>query len=289
VDLSYIIIAYNDAAKLPGCLSSCALAAVSSGLSFEIIVVDNGSGDETPRVLESYHKVLGSRLAVIRLERNTGTTYSRNRALQRAQGKYLCILDSDAELLDKDLRPVLGLLDEFPELGIVGPRIIMPDGTTYHSAKRLPTLGDKLLKLPHICLALPPINRDFYPGFPFTRVCCVQTVISCCWFLRREVAERIGPLDERIFYAPEDVDYCLRSWLNGLAVVYFPYLRILHHTKQVTHKRPLSPTALSHLRGLFYYWHKHRYLFSRRHLVKKWVNPLARRLDPLLGAWQAKP
>ena len=286
MEISYLIIAYNDAAKLPRCLSSCALAAVSSGLSFEIIVVDNGSADETPQVLDSYQEVLGGRLTVIRLKRNTGTTYSRNRALQRASGRFLCILDSDAELLDKDLRPVLGLLDEFPELGIVGPCIIMPDGSIYNSAKRLPTLSDKLLKLPHICLGLPPVNRDFYPRFPFNYVRCVQTVISCCWFLRREVAERVGPLDERIFYAPEDVDYCLRCWLNGLAVAYLPHLRVLHHTKQLTHKRPVSPTALSHLKGLFYYWHKHRYLFSRQKLAKKWVEPLSAQLDPLLGAWQ---
>jgi GT2 family glycosyltransferase len=112
-------------------------------------------------------------------------------------------------------------------------------------------------------------------------------VISCCWFLRREVVERVGPLDEHIFYAPEDVDYCLRVWRQGLAVAYFPFFRVLHHTRQVTHKRPVSPTALSHLKGLFYYWRKHRYLFSRGLLEDKWMKPLASRLDPLLGAWEA--
>ena len=50
----------------------------------------------------------------------------------------------------------------------------------------------------------------------------MQTAISCCWFMRREVIERVGPLDELIFYAPEDVDYCLRAWKSGLAVVYYP-------------------------------------------------------------------
>ena len=93
-------------------------------------------------------------------------------------------------------------------------------------------------------------------------------------------------MDERIFYAPEDVDYCLRTWKSGLAVVYYPGYRVLHHTKQVTHKRPLSATAVSHLKGLFYYWCKHRYWFRRRTLVRNWVEPITDRLDPRLRAWR---
>lgn len=286
VDISFVVITYNDAAKLSCCLSSSALAAASSKMSFELIVVDNGSSDHTPQVLEAYERALGDALKIISLGRNTGTTYSRNRALETADGRFICILDSDAQLLDLNLIPVVSFLREFPEVGILGPRIIMPDGFTYDSAKRLPTLTDKFLKLPSLLFGLPPVNRDFYPEFPFREIRCVQTAISCCWFMRQETVERVGSLDERIFYAPEDVDYCLRAWKSGLAVVYYPWFKVLHHTKQVTHKRPLSATALSHLKGLFYYWRKHGYWLSRRVLTRKWVEPIAEHLDPLLRAWR---
>jgi len=288
VELSYVIITYNDAARLPRALASAALAAAASGMDYEILVVDNGSRDHTPQVLAAFGEVLGPRLVSIPLSRNTGTTYSRNLALRRARGELICVLDSDAEILDHDLRPVAALLREVPRVGIVGPRILLPDGSTYDSAKRLFTLGDKLLKLPSVLLGLPRVNRDWYPDFPFTRLRCVDTVISCCWFLRRELVARVGLLDERIFYAPEDVDYCLRTWQAGLAVVYFPFLRVLHHTRQVSHRRPLSRAALSHFWGILYFLRKHGYWFRRRRPVERWIAPLARRLDPELARWQRR-
>jgi GT2 family glycosyltransferase len=268
MDISFVIISYNDAAKLPKAISSAALAASSSNLNYEIFVVDNGSVDHTRQVLDAFQQVLHSNLTVISLERNTGTTFSRNRALERAIGNIICVMDSDAEILTPDMSPLIKYLTTRTRSGIVGPRIIMPDGSTYNSAKRFPTLTDKLLKLPGIFLGTAPVNRDWYPDFPFSRTREVQSVISCCWFFRRDLYQEIGPLDENIFYAPEDVDYCLRSWKAGRPVVYYPAIQVLHHTKQVSHKKPLSKTALSHMGGLIYYYRKHGYMFSRRRLNK---------------------
>lgn len=286
-DLSYVIITYNDAGRLARAVASAALAARASGLAWEVLVVDNGSQDHTPEVLAELGAVLGRRLRAWRLPQNQGTTRSRNLAFLRARGRFLCVLDSDAELADRDLRPVLALLDQEPEVGIVAPCILAPpDWRPYNSVKLLPTLGDKLLKLPGVVLRRPTVNADWYPGFPFRRLRCVHTAISCCWFLRRELLDRVGLLDERIFYAPEDVDYCLRAWKAGRAVVYFPHLRVRHHTRQVSHRRPFSRLAASHLWGILYYLHKHGYWLRREPAARQWVEPLARRLQPRLDAWE---
>ncbi len=287
-DLSYVIITYNDAGRLPRALASAALAATRAGWDYELLVVDNGSQDHTAQVLAAFGEVLGPRLKVFPLERNTGTTYSRNLALRAAQGRLVCVLDSDAEILDQDLRPLAKLLHDLPLVGIVGPRILLPSGKVYDSAKLLPTLADKLLKIPGLLLRRPTINRDWYPNFPFARLACVHTAISCCWFFRRELFNRLGPLDENIFYAPEDVDYCLRAWQAGRAVVYYPYLSVLHHTRQTTHRRPFSRTALSHLKGLLYYLHKHGYWFDRSRPAARWIEPLAHALEPRLAAWEQR-
>lgn len=286
LDISYVIITYNDAARLPMAISSAALAAGQAGLEYEIWVVDNGSTDHTTQVLAEFRQSLGGRLRVISLARNYGTTYSRNQALAQAAGRIICVLDSDAELLEGGLDGVMALLNDLPQVGIAAPRIIMPDGSTYPSVKMLPTLTDKLAKLPDIFLHRATFNRDFYPDFPFRGLRCVDTAISCCWFFRRELWERVGPLDERIFYAPEDVDWCLRTWKAGRAVVYYPHLRVLHHTRQLSRRRPLSMLALSHFKGILYYLHKHGYWFSRRRLEQRYIRPLASRLDPQLAAWE---
>ncbi|RJX33636.1 MAG: glycosyltransferase [Desulfarculus sp.] len=285
-DISYVIITYNDAGRLPMAIFSAALNSRRAGLGYEIWVVDNGSTDHTAQVLADFGQELGGCLKIISLARNYGTTYSRNQALAQAQGRVICVLDSDAELMDDGLAGVLALLRGLPQVGILAPRIIMPDGSTYPSVKMLPTLTDKLAKLPDIFLHRGSSNRDFYPDFPFAGLRCVDTAISCCWFFRRELLELVGPLDERIFYAPEDVDWCLRTWKAGRAVVYYPHLRVLHHTRQLSRRRPLSLLALSHFKGILYYLHKHGYWFSRRRLQQRHIRPLASRLDPLLAAWE---
>ncbi|MCB2189701.1 MAG: glycosyltransferase [Deltaproteobacteria bacterium] len=284
-ELSYVIINYNDAGRLPRAVASAALTAQAAGYSYEIWVVDNASLDHTPQVLAALEEALGPRLRVIRLEHNLGTTRSRNLALARSSGRLVCVMDSDAELLDAGQRRVDELLTRFPEVGIVGPRILLPDGHTYDSAKLLPTLTDKLLKVPGILLRTPTVNRDWYPDFPFPTTRPVHTAISCCWFFRRELFDLVGPLDEDIFYAPEDVDWCLRSWRAGRAVVWYPHLRVLHHTRQTSHKNPFSRTARSHLAGLFHYWNKHNYCLSRRETARRYIDPLAARLAPALAAW----
>nr|MDA8085749.1 hypothetical protein [Nitrospiraceae bacterium] len=88
----------------------------------------------------------------------------------------------------------------------------------------------------------------------------VETAISACWFLRRDTFLEIGPLDERIFYAPEDVDYCLRIRKSGKRILYCTDLTVLHHTQQITHKKLLGRHALSHFYGLLYYFAKHSYI-----------------------------
>jgi GT2 family glycosyltransferase len=286
--LSCVIITYNDAGRLPKAISSSALAAAGSGWDYEILVVDNGSQDNTSQVLSAFQGVLGDNLRVFKLEQNTGTTVSRNMALKAARGDLVCVLDSDAEILGCDLRALAKLLDQVPEVGIAGPRILLPGGHVYDSAKRLPTLSDKLLKLPGVFLRRPTINHDWYPDFPFERITCVHTAISCCWFFKRGLFERLGPLDERIFYAPEDVDYCLRSWRAGRAVIYYPHLSVLHHTRQTSHRHPFSKTALSHLKGLLYYLRKHGYCFSREAPAAAWIDPLAYALQPRLADWEQR-
>jgi GT2 family glycosyltransferase len=287
-DISFVIISYNDAHRLPKALSSASLMSARAGFEYEIWVVDNGSSDHTQKLLASYGELLGPRLKTITLQSNTGTTYSRNQALRQASGRLICVLDSDAELLMDGLRHIDDLLTSLPEVGIVAPQIIMPDGAIYDSVKLLPTLQNKLGKLPQIFLDRDGGHSDFYPDFPFQHLRCVQTAISCCWFFRRDLLDRIGLFDEAIFYSPEDLDWCLRTWKAGRAVVYYPHLQVLHHTRQITHRYPFSRIALSHFKGIIYYLNKHDYWFSRQAIEQRYILPLANRLDPELSRWEGQ-
>lgn len=258
IQLSFIILVWNSRPYLHGCFDSIVHKCGDYKIPFEILVVDNGSSDGSLEVIEEYQGRYGSdTIRLISLPFNHGTTRSRNLAIRQALGSYLCVLDSDTELGEGNLATLLERLDQDQGIGIIAPRLLLPDGTVQNSVKRFPTMLDKLLKIPKILFGIEVANSDYYGNFPFARERKVETAISACWFFRRDVLDRVGHLDENIFYSPEDLDYSVRVWKNGLSILYYPEFSVHHYTQQISHKNPFSKVSLSHFRGLVYYYKKH--------------------------------
>lgn len=256
-DISFVSLTWNSQRYARRCVESIADRCEADRLAFEVLVVDNGSADDTIAQLSAMKAEGRIPLTVLPLGTNRGTTYSRNLALRQCRGATVCVIDSDTEFRSGSLRPLVGLLEADPTLGLIAPRLLLPDGSIQHSVKRFPTLADKLRKVPSIVLGRSVPRADFYASFPFDECTFVDTAISACWFFRRHLLDHIGLLDEGIFYAPEDVEFCARIREAGLRIVYYPYLSLLHHTQQISHRRPLSRMSLSHLKGLTRYHRKH--------------------------------
>lgn len=255
--VSFIILTWNSEGYLGRCFDSIIRKCNEEELSFEVIVIDNGSCDGSCGIVEGYKKDSPDEFHLIKLECNRGTTYTRNLGLKQALGEYLCILDSDTEQGEGSMAAVISRLNSDKRVGLIAPRLLLPDGTVQNSVKRFPTMFNKLMKIPRIIFGVSTKNRDFYEYFPFEKERDVDTAISACWFFRKELLQIVGYLDEKIFYAPEDIDYSLRVWLAGFSILYFPEFTVRHHTQQITHKKPLSKTSLSHFNGLLYYYRKH--------------------------------
>lgn len=256
-DITFITLTWNSQGYVRGCLDSILWRSVADALVPEILVVDNGSRDRTVDIVDDFSRNYPDAVRVIALDRNQGTTRPRNLAIRKAHSPYLCILDSDTEFVSGSIRHPLDLLASDPQLALVAPRLVLPDGTTQHSVKRFPTFMDKLRKVPRIVLGREVPRTDFYPSFPFDHRTRVDTAISACWFLRANLVDQIGLLDEKIFYAPEDLDYSARIREAGMDILYDPSLTLLHHTQQISHRRPLSRISLSHVKGLLRYHRKH--------------------------------
>lgn len=254
VDLSCVLLTWNSVAYVETCLGSLFADLEGSGLSYEVFVIDNGSSDGT---LTALARMARPAMTVIPLGHNTGTTFSRNIGLRMARGEYIAILDSDIEIHQPGtMRRVRDFLHENPTAGLVAPQLNFPSGRYQKTVDVYPTVGHKLRRFLH--LRAMEAAEGMAPRDEEARD--VECAVSAFWMLQRTTLPRVGLLDERIFYAPEDVDYCLRVALAGLRVVYLPYVVATHHAQEISRRKLLSRSFREHLKGLAYFWRKHGFV-----------------------------
>lgn len=260
--LSFIILTWESGHYINKCLSSIASKCLEEEIDYEVIIVDNGSCDNTISIIEKSPIFGKGYVTVVQLEQNYGTTYTRNLGLQKAKGEYICVLDSDTEFGDGHIKPVFEFLIKESSNGLVAPQLVLADGTVQNSVKKFPTFFHKLVKIPKVIFNLQITDSDFYEDFPFVDTTEVDTAISACWFFRKSLLDLVGFLDENIFYSPEDLDFCFRVRKANKKILYYPSLSVLHHTQQISHKTPFSKISFSHFLGLLYYFRKHGGWFS---------------------------
>lgn len=256
-DISFVMLSWNSERFLAKSFDSIIHKCLQENITYEVIVIDNGSTDKSAHIVKEYATKYPGGYKLIDLPENKGTTYSRNLGLKQSQGKNLCIIDSDTELGKGSLRDILQFLATNTHIGLLCPKLVLPDGSIQNSVKLFPTMLDKLIKIPRIVFGVKTRNYDFYADFNFNKRQPVDSAISACWFFRQDLIETVGYLDERIFYSPEDLDYSLRTWKSGYKNFYYPDFTVYHHTQQITHRKPFSKTSRSHFFGLLYYYNKH--------------------------------
>lgn len=248
--LSIVIITWNGRQLLAGCLNS--LSPLMNQTDTEVIVVDNGSCDGTAEMVRSDFPQVRLRV----LSRNYGVSYARNRGLEWATGQYLWLLDNDTVVGQGVADGLMSYLDSHRECGLCACRLIDRSGKVQPSPKRYPGIGEKLANLFH--------RNGYRYGYSKTlgeRVFEPDYLIGACQMFRREVYERIGSLDEHIFYGPEDADFCLRVRNAGWHLAYLPSLSLLHYCQRATWHRLFTPLACRHIQGLLYFYVKHRRFF----------------------------
>ena len=256
MNISFIILTWNSEGYIGKCLTSLFADLYESRFSLEIFVVDNGSKDSTIPIIKSFETKYPDHIIPIYLKSNRGTTYPRNLALKRAKGDYIIIIDSDVEILKGTIEKLINTHKNDEQVGLVVPKLTYPNGKLQKSTDNFPTIFTKFFR--YFFLKKMEDNLTDNPGLRE-----VDYAISAVWALKREVLARVGLLDENIFYAPEDVDYCLRIWRAGYKILYNPEVVVIHDAQEISRKIKINKATLSHIKGLFYYFRKHKYLFTR--------------------------
>jgi GT2 family glycosyltransferase len=242
-DMTVIVVAHDVRDEVLACLAS--VEEHSGSVQAEIVLVDNASRDGTAEaVAETFPTV-----EVVRLARNVGVA-ARNAGLRRARGRLRMFLDSDARLTAGALPELVAYLDAHPEAGLVGPKLVYEDGTLQLSARRFPP---RLLPL----MRRPPLGRLFEDSAAVRRHLMaddrhdrtreVEYVLGACQLFTAEAQAAAGEIDPRIFFGPDDVDWCLRIRRAGLQVVYHPAATVIHGYRRTSAARPASRIALRQL------------------------------------------
>lgn len=260
--ITWVILTWNSA----GCIQSCIDSILClKKIENQIIVIDNGSTDNTVQILEKYKE----KIELIRFCKNQGTTVSRNEGIKRADKDvdYICILDSDTEVNDEAIIKLTASLQNDDKVMIAGPKLVTRSGVEQPSARAFPTLTTKVLKA---C----PIKKVEELGRRMEQCRNAETrgafqadvIMSACWMIKPQLIEEIGMLDEYYFYSPEDTEYCLRTQKAGYKVLYCPDAVILHEWQRLSKKKLISKVNFESLKGHIHMFRKYHYCFSVKKL-----------------------
>ena len=212
---SIVIPVFNQVELTRPCLD--ALRQTIQGVPYEVVVVDNASSDGTPELLAT----LESPFQSIRNEENLGFARACNQGAMAAQGEYLLFLNNDTSPLPKWLAPMLRCLEEFPDAGIIGSKLLFPQ--------------DELVQHAGIVITRNCLAYHVYSGFPSNSPevnvrRAYPAVTGACLLVRRTLYNLLEGFDEVFLNGFEDVDFCLRARELGYKSVYCPDSALYHYT-----------------------------------------------------------
>jgi N-acetylglucosaminyl-diphospho-decaprenol L-rhamnosyltransferase len=237
-ETSIIIVSWNVRDPLRACLGSLP----ANTLEVETIVVDAGSTDGTAEMVRAEFPWV----RLIASSENLGYSKGNNLGLTHARGRYAFILNPDTELTSDTLARLREHMDANARVGVLGPKLVLPDQSIQASRRRFPSIMTALFESTWLQpLAPPGVLRAYYAAdLPVDQAIDVDWLVGAALFVRREAWEQVGFFDERFFMYSEELDWQRRMQAAGWLVRFLPAARVQHHAGQSSAQVP----AATHIR-----------------------------------------
>lgn len=259
MDLSIIIVNYNTRELTLQCLQS--VFASSTVYGYEVILVDNASTDGL--VAETEQRFPQVRIIVN--DQNLGFSKANNQGINVALGRYILLLNSDTVIQPDSLQTMLRFMDEHPEVGVSGCKIVLTDGSLDKACKR----------------GFPTPSASFYYAFGFSKLFPsvprfnqyqlgyldpnqeypIDCLVGAFMLVRKAAIDQVGMLDEDFFMYGEDIDWCYRIKQGGWVNYYYPRTSIIHYKGASSRRKPFK---------IIYEFHRAMILFHRKHYRAKY-------------------
>ena len=253
IDISIIIVSWNAKEFLDECLQSIYKKALSCKL--QTIVVDNASTDGAPDlVIEKYPQV-----NLIRNSENLGFAKANNVGIKKSTGRYVCLINSDAIVLEDCLELMCNYMNEKPKIGVLGPKVLNPDGSLQPTCREFPTFWKNICRAVALDKFFPKskIFGGYYMmNWSHGTVREVDYLSGCFMMVRRSAIDQVGLLDDSFFFYAEDKDWCKRFWRAGWKVVYFPQAKAIHYLYGSSDKNPIK-LYIQQTKANLQYYSKH--------------------------------
>jgi len=255
--ISIIVVNYNTIGFLLSCLRS--IQECLPGLAHEVIVVDNHSQDNSWPLLRKEFPGL----ILIENASNVGFGRAVNQGFRMAQGRYILILNPDVTLLPGSVEKAIHFLEEYPEVGLLLPKLLNPDGTLQFSCRTFPTFLTFFYRRTPLGKFFPNhkvIREHLMLDWEHDEVREVDWGMGACMFLRREDLKDKDIFDERFFLYFEDIDLCFRLKDEGRKVIYYPEAIMVHGHARESVRRfiTLNWAKLELYKSIFKFFFKRR-------------------------------
>ncbi|MCX5712071.1 MAG: glycosyltransferase family 2 protein [Candidatus Omnitrophica bacterium] len=215
--VSIVIVNYNARAYINACLDSVLKTRYDN---FEIVVVDNGSQDESVKYLNEAVNI-NPRIKCVFNNSNLGPSVARNIGAEKTRGKYIAFLDNDTLVDSGWLNEPVRLFETSPDIGACQCKLILSDTDNI-----IDCVGEYLGQNGFLVqAAIPGEERD---NGQYDNLGSIFAAKSAGMLIRKELFERIGGFDEDYFIYLEESDLCWRVWLHGFRVVLSPRSVVYH-------------------------------------------------------------
>lgn len=272
--VSVIIVNFNGGELLVRSVSKV----FASDIPVKVIVVDNASVDDSIQLLEKKYGS-DSRLTIIRNSSNVGFSAANNIALRQADSDFIMFLNPDCFIKPDTISRLLQTFRDNEQTGILGCRVLNPDGTEQKGCRRrVPTPWRTLVRV--LGLSHFTKSAEWLQGFDMSseplpeKAAPVDAISGSLMLVSRQALEDVGPLDEGYFLHCEDLDWCMRFHQKGYKVLFAPDIEVTHYQGFSSKQRPLRVM-----------WHMHKGMmrFYNKFFLRSYPLPLT--IVVAFGVW----
>ena len=251
MNLSVVIVNYQTFEMTKNTINS--ILEHSYPFSYEIIVVDNASSDDSLSRLQEYFK---DKVKFIASSENNGFAAGNNQALRQVKSDYVLLLNSDTIVWENTLENIYAYMENHEDVGACGCRVRLEDGQLDKACKRsFPNVKNSFFRLFHI----PTNSKD--DNYNLTDLADdgiyeIDCLTGAFMFMRKSALDEVGLLDETFFMYGEDIDLCYRIKQGGWKIVYYGESSITH-LKGASSKKQKNKLIYEFYRAMYIYYKKH--------------------------------